>query len=105
VRSLHTACIVVKRCANALPIVVSVLALAFAQFCLAQSFTSSITGTVTDPTGAAVQGAAVELRDMATDNVRQATSDPNGSYQFSNLSPGSYQITKISFFRPIPALA
>jgi hypothetical protein len=93
VRSLHTACIVVKRCANALPIVVSVLALAFAQFCLAQSFTSSITGTVTDPTGAAVQGAAVELRDMATDNVRQATSDPNGSYQFSNLSPGSYQIT------------
>src|SRR5690349_8152690 len=30
---------------------------------------------------------------MATDNVRQTTSDTNGSYQFSNLSPGTYQIT------------
>jgi Carboxypeptidase regulatory-like domain len=91
VRSLHTACNVVRRCANALPIVVAVLALA--QFSFAQSFTSSITGTVTDPTAATVQGAAVELRDMATDDVRQATSDANGSYQFTNLSPGTYQIT------------
>ena len=92
-RSLHTGFNVVKRCANSLPIVASVLALALAQLCSAQSFTSSITGTVTDPTAATVQGAAIELRDMATDNVRQTTSDANGSYQFSNLSPGTYQIT------------
>lgn len=82
-----------RRCANTLPIV---LALAFAQFCFAQSFTSSITGTVTDPTGAPVQGAAIELKDMATDDVRQATSASNGSYQFTNLSPGTYQITATS---------
>ncbi len=78
---------------NALPIVASVFALAFAQFCLAQSFTSSITGTVTDPTGAAVQGATLELKDMATNDVRNATSESNGAYQFTNLSPGTYQIT------------
>ncbi len=76
-----------------LPIMASVLAIAFAQFCLAQSFTSSITGTVSDPTGAAVQGATLELRDMATDDVRQGTSASDGSYQFTNLSPGTYQIT------------
>jgi hypothetical protein len=93
VRSLHTGCNVVKQCAHSLPIVASVLALAFTQLCSGQSFTSSITGTVTDPTAATVQGANVELRDMATDNVRQTTSDTNGSYQFSNLSPGTYQIT------------
>jgi hypothetical protein len=91
VRSIHTGCNVVRRCANALPVVASLLALA--QFCFAQSFTSSITGTVTDPTAATVQGATIELKDMATDDVRQATSDSNGSYQFSNLSPGTYQIT------------
>jgi len=73
--------------------VVPVLSLLLAQFCIAQSFTSSIAGTVTDPTGATVQGVTIELRDMATDDVRHATSDSNGSYQFSNLSPGTYQIT------------
>jgi hypothetical protein len=93
VRSLHTSCNVVSRCAKSLPVVASVLALALAQFCFAQSFTSSIAGVVTDPTAATVQGATIELRDMATDNVRQTTSDTNGSYQFSNLSPGTYQIT------------
>src|SRR5690348_870015 len=82
-----------RRRANTVAMVALVLALAFAQFCFGQSFTSSITGTVTDPTGATVQGAALELRDMATDDVRQATSDANGSYQFTNLSPGTYQIT------------
>ncbi|MGI8959041.1 MAG: TonB-dependent receptor domain-containing protein [Bryobacteraceae bacterium] len=82
-----------KRCASTLPITASILTLAFAQFCVAQSFTSSIAGTVTDPTAAAVQGVSIELRDMATDDVRQVTSDANGSYQFSNLSPGTYQIT------------
>ncbi len=92
-RLFNRACNVIRRSASNLPIVISVLAFAFAQVCVAQSFTSSITGTVTDPTGAAVQGVALELKDMATDDVRNATSGSNGSYQFTNLSPGTYQIT------------
>jgi len=71
----------------------ALLAAILAQLCFGQSFTSSITGTVTDPTGATVQNAKVELKDMATDDVRDFTSDSNGNYQFTNLSPGSYQIT------------
>jgi hypothetical protein len=81
----------VIRHAAVLPVTIAFLTLT--QLCFAQSFTSSITGTVSDPSGAPVQGAAIELKDMATDDVRQTTSDQNGSYQFANLSPGTYQIT------------
>jgi hypothetical protein len=83
----------VIRDAAVLPVSIAFLTLALGQLCFTQSFTSSITGTVTDPSGAPVQGAAIELKDMATDDVHQATSDSNGSYQFANLSPGTYQIT------------
>ncbi len=91
--SLCRGCKVVIRHAAALPVTIAFLALALAQLSICQSFTSSITGTITDPTGGAVQGANVELKDMATDDVRQFTSAADGSYQFTNLSPGSYQIT------------
>ena len=91
--SLCRGCKFVIRHAAALPVAVALLAGAFAHFSFGQSFTSSITGTVTDPTAAPVQGVSIELKDMATDDTRQATSDSNGSYQFTNLSPGAYQIT------------
>jgi hypothetical protein len=93
VRSFHRGCQVVSRRAATLPAAIAILALAFAQLCFSQSFTSSITGTITDPTGASVQGANIELQDMATNDIRQATSGSDGSYHFSNLSPGTYQIT------------
>lgn len=59
----------------------------------AQTFAGSITGTVTDPTGAVVVGAKLQLQNMNTKDTRQATSDGNGAYQFTNLLPGSYQIS------------
>lgn len=59
----------------------------------AQTFTSSITGLVTDPSGAAVIGAKIELKNMATNDTHDAVSNENGSYQFNNLNPGTYQIT------------
>ncbi|HZU27531.1 MAG TPA: TonB-dependent receptor [Bryobacteraceae bacterium] len=69
------------------------LAAAFSQFSFAQNFTSSITGIVTDPTGAAILGAKVELKNMATNDVRDGVTNASGSYQFNNLNPGTYQIT------------
>lgn len=59
----------------------------------AQSFTSSITGTVSDPTGAVVPAAHVALKNMATNDLRETTSKSDGTYQFNNLQPGTYQIT------------
>lgn len=58
-----------------------------------QTFTSSMTGVITDPTGAIVANASVELRNMGTNDTRAFTSGNDGSYQFNNLQPGTYQIT------------
>src|SRR4030088_2254014 len=58
-----------------------------------QTFTSSITGAVNDATGALVAGANVQLKNMATNDVRNATTQDDGTYQFNNLRPGTYQIT------------
>ena len=63
------------------------------QFGMAQTFTSSITGSVTDPSGAAVVNAKVELRNMAINDVREFTTQNDGNYQFNNLQPGTYQMS------------
>jgi outer membrane receptor protein involved in Fe transport len=69
------------------------LAALWCQLAFSQNFTSSITGIITDPSSASVGGAAVELKNMGTNDVRDFTSGDNGGYQFNNLIPGTYQIT------------
>src|ERR1700756_2210345 len=56
-------------------------------------FSGSISGTVTDPSGAMVSGAALSLRNTATNELRTATSTATGIYQFVSLAPGSYELT------------
>ncbi len=70
-----------------------ILAGFFSAVSLAQTFTSSIAGVITDPSGADVTGAKIELKNMGTNNAHQVTSLDNGSYQFNNLPPGTYQLT------------
>lgn len=85
----------VKRAPRELSRFVSVLGLAFL-FCelsFGQAFTSSLTGVVSDPTGATVANAQIELKNMANNGIREFTSLSDGSYQFNNLQPGTYQIT------------
>ncbi len=79
--------------AGALLLAALLLSTGFAQRSFCQSFTSSITGLITDPSGAPVQGAHVVLKNMATNDVHSIQSDANGAYDFQNLPPGTYQIT------------
>lgn len=58
----------------------------------AQSDTSSISGTVTDPSGAVVPNAKVTIEDEATKNQRVVTSTSVGLYTVSNLPPGNYRV-------------
>src|ERR1700675_141749 len=51
-----------------------------------------LSGTVTDATGAAVGGASVKLQDANGSIVAQTTTDSNGNYSFSSLSPGNYRV-------------
>jgi Carboxypeptidase regulatory-like domain len=58
----------------------------------AQSFNSSISGTVTDPTGAVVPDASLTLTAVDTKKVSTAKTDPEGRYSFPNLQAGNYEL-------------
>jgi hypothetical protein len=47
---------------------------------------------VTDPQGAAVEGAQIRLRNQATGAERSVASDKNGEYVFTLIPPGRYDI-------------
>src|SRR5215472_4762150 len=70
-----------------------VYALALPPDCSAQVLYGSLTGTVTDPSGAAVPGANVQALDVGTGLTQQGTTDSSGIYRFSALLPGVYKVT------------
>jgi carboxypeptidase family protein len=67
--------------------------LAYPQIGAAQGFYGSITGTVTDSTGAVVLGATVNLTNSATGVKTQTATNGDGVYSFPNIQPGTYQLT------------
>ena len=52
-----------------------------------------LTGTVSDQTGGLLPGASVKIRNLSTQAARTAVTDSRGAYAFSNLAPGSYEVT------------
>jgi len=59
----------------------------------AQAGRGSISGTITDPTGAIVPGASVTLLNPATGVSLHTATSGAGLYTFISLNPGVYQIT------------
>jgi Carboxypeptidase regulatory-like domain/TonB dependent receptor-like, beta-barrel len=55
--------------------------------------TTSLRGTITDPTGAAVAGASVTITSPESKVERTASTGPAGEYQFLFLPPGTYTLT------------
>jgi hypothetical protein len=53
----------------------------------------TITGTITDPTGAVVPSASVEAKNLDTGVAYQAASSQTGNYTISQLPVGKYQVT------------
>jgi hypothetical protein len=58
-----------------------------------QSGTSSVQGVVTDASGAAIPGAAVQLTNNATGVRLQGEADAAGNYSFPTVPPGLYTLT------------
>ena len=54
---------------------------------------ASINGTVTDPTGALIAGAAVELKSATTGLHRATTTNQRGIYEITPLPVGTYTLT------------
>ncbi len=59
----------------------------------AQSGTSTINGSVTDQTGAAVPGATVTIVELSTNSSRSTTTNDNGNYSFPGIKPATYRLT------------
>jgi hypothetical protein len=59
---------------------------------LAQSTEAVLSGTVTDPAGAAIPGAKVVIVNVATGVERDSAANSSGVYVFPALQPGLYQL-------------
>src|SRR5215831_4307173 len=58
----------------------------------AQTSFGRISGTVTDPSGAAIPGATITVRNTETQNTRTVEADANGLYVLTNLPIGPYAL-------------
>ncbi len=59
----------------------------------AQVTGATLSGTVTDPSGASITGATVSAKNNATGAIRDVTTDAAGLYSMPNLAPGDYVVT------------
>ena len=69
---------------------------------MAQSIGSgTVTGTVVDPSGAAIPGASVSVHNPITNYNQTATTDDSGSFRFTNVPFNSYHLdSKAAGFAP-----
>jgi len=67
--------------------------LAFPVLLLGQGYFGTVTGVLTDATGAVVQGAKVVLTDQQKGFTFNAVSDSSGRYLFRSIPPGLYSLS------------
>jgi hypothetical protein len=75
-----------------LSLVAALLVMGISAVATAQEFRGAITGRVTDPNGAVVAGASVDLTKIDTNDVTNATTNAEGSYSFPIVMPGKYKM-------------
>ena len=61
-------------------------------FTFAQS-TGTIRGTVSDPSGAVIAGATVEIQNPVSHYTQQTKTDDQGNFQFANVPYNNYHVT------------
>ena len=69
------------------------MALAGNIFGQAAAMNGEITGTITDPAGAAISGATVQINNVDTGFKQSAKTSETGLYRFAVLPLGTYEIT------------
>jgi len=60
---------------------------------IAYAQSSAVSGMVTDPSGAAIASATINLANVETGVTRTTSTDQQGRYQFAQVTPGTYKIT------------
>jgi Carboxypeptidase regulatory-like domain len=84
--------VVMKRRKIGFAVVLIFLALS-SQIATAQQTQGSINGTVTDPSGAAIVGASVVIRNVETNLIVTAQTKSDGSFNVADLPIGNYEVT------------
>jgi len=83
----------VMNCGRFLPLILALgMVLSTCTFVQGQSTYGSITGSVVDPSGAAITDAQVTLTNLGTAEKRTQSTGADGFYSFVNLIPGQYRI-------------
>ncbi len=77
---------------RALLLIVAVALVGSGVLAFAQGTSGSLTGQISDPSGAAVVGATVTLKNVDTDSVQTATSSSTGIYLLKPVMPGNYSL-------------
>src|SRR6266700_1525000 len=91
---MRTAVVTLVRAGTVLILVLACATVGFAQF------SGNVQGVVSDPTGAAINGATVTLRNSDTAVTLTTTTSESGNYRFSSLPPGPYVVkSEASGFR------
>jgi hypothetical protein len=70
----------------------AVLCVVLAPLTFAQDFRASLTGLITDPSGAVVAGARVSATNVSTNATTVAESNESGRYSIAFLIPGKYAV-------------
>ena len=68
------------------------LVLGFSTVLWGQAVNGTLLGTVTDATGASISGAKVTARNVATNEIRESTTNERGNYTFPGLQAGPYSV-------------
>jgi len=73
------------------------------QYVVAQTTTATITGTVTDSSGAVVADTDIQLRNVGTAATRSVKTDTSGRYTTPDLQPGEYEAeaSKVGFSKEL----
>jgi hypothetical protein len=87
---LHAVTVWIKGCIPRLILVAALVLIANGQ---SQITTGVIQGTVTDPNGAVVPGAGIEVKNLETNLVKNASTDEDGRFSFLQLPSGRYSLT------------
>src|SRR5258705_2620690 len=74
-------------------LLMALLAVAVSAAAWAQETTGTITGSVTDQSGAVLPGVSITLRNTNTELSRTVVTNENGSYTATLLPIGTYEVT------------